>query len=111
MAGLLEGKRLLVTGVLTEASIAFATASLAQKEGAEIVLSGYGRGLSITARIAERLPRPAPVVELDVTDTAHLESLPDRLREHVDGLDGVVHAIAFAPRNALGPDFHEVGWD
>jgi enoyl-[acyl-carrier protein] reductase I len=109
--GLLDGKRLLVTGVLTEASIAFAAARVAQEEGAEIVLSSFGRALSITNRIASRLPKPAPVVELDVTDTSHLESLAGRVREHVDGLDGVVHAIAFAPQNALGDGFHEVPWD
>lgn len=108
--GLLDGKRILVTGVLTEASIAFAAARIAQQEGATIVLSGYGRGLSITRRIAKRLPCEAPVVELDVADTAHLDTLADRLGEHVDGLDGVLHAIAFAPADALGEGFTEVPW-
>jgi enoyl-[acyl-carrier protein] reductase I len=109
--GLLEGKRLLITGVLTEASIAFAVAQLAQEQGADVVLSGFGRGLRITERIAKRLPEKAPVIELDVTDEEQLAALPDRLREHVDGLDGVLHAIAFAPEAALGGNFMTTGWD
>jgi len=108
--GLLEGKRLLVTGVLTEASIAFAVARLAQEEGATIVLSGFGRGRSITERVAKRLPQPAPVVSLDVTSEEDLAGLAERLREHVDGLDGVLHAIAFAPSSALGGGFLETPW-
>ena len=110
MAGLLEGKRLLVTGVLTEASIAFGVARLAQQEGAAVVLSGFGRGLSITSRIARRLPREAPVISLDVTDEAELASLPARLGEHVDGVDGVLHAIGFAPETALGGKFLSTTW-
>ncbi len=108
--GLLEGKRLLVTGVLTEASIAFAVARLAQQEGATVVLSGFGRGLSITQRVAKRLPNPAPVVTLDVTSPEDLAGLPDRLGEHVDDLDGVLHAIAFAPASALGGGFLDAPW-
>jgi enoyl-[acyl-carrier protein] reductase I len=109
--GLLEGKRLLITGVLTEASIAFAVAQLAQEQGADVVLSGFGRGLRITERIAKRLPEKAPVIELDVTDEEQLTALPDRLSEHVSGLDGVLHAIAFAPEAALGGNFMTTGWD
>lgn len=108
--GLLEGKRLLVTGVLTEASIAFSVARLAQQEGATVVLSGFGRGLSITQRVARRLPQPAPVVSLDVTSEDDLAGLAERLREHVDGLDGVLHAIAFAPAGALGGGFLDAPW-
>lgn len=107
--GLLDGKRILITGVLTDASIAFSAARIAQEEGAEVVLSSFGRALSITRRIAKRLPREAPVVELDVADDEHLDTLADRLREHVDGLDGVLHAIAFAPQAAMGNGFAEVG--
>jgi len=110
VTGLLEGKRLLVTGVLTEASIAYATARVAQEQGATVVLTGFGRGLSITRRIAGRLPQPAPVLELDVTDEDQLASLAARTREHVDGLDGVLHAIGFAPENALGEGFTDVPW-
>jgi enoyl ACP reductase len=111
VTGLLEGKNLLVTGVLTEASIAFSVARLAQEEGARIVLTGFGRGLSITRRIAARLPATAPVLELDVSDEEQLGSLADRLREHVPSLDGVVHAIGFAPQNAMGDNFVDVPWD
>jgi enoyl-[acyl-carrier protein] reductase I len=108
--GLLAGRRLLVTGVLTEASIAFTVARVAQQQGATVVLSGFGRGLSITRRVATRLPREASVVELDVTDESHLGALADRVSEHVDGLDGAVHAIAFAPEAAMGGHFLDAGW-
>ncbi|MFE0462374.1 enoyl-ACP reductase FabI [Kitasatospora sp. NPDC058965] len=107
--GILSGKRILVTGVLTSDSIAFHVARLAQQEGAEVVLTGFGR-LSLVERIAKRLPGPAPVLELDVTDQEQLDSLADRVREHVDGLDGVVHAIGFAPIEALGGNFLHTGW-
>jgi enoyl ACP reductase len=110
VSGLLAGKRLLVTGVITDASIAFAVARLAQENGATVVLTGYGR-LSLVERIAKRLPEPPPVIELDVTDPAHLAALPDKVREHVDGLDGVVHSIAFGPQSVLGGEFLNAGWD
>jgi meromycolic acid enoyl-[acyl-carrier-protein] reductase len=99
--GILEGKRVLVTGVLTDASIAFHVAKLAQEQGATVLLTGFGRSLSLTTRIAGRLPAAAPVVELDVTSEADLAALPDRVREHVDGLDGVLHSIGFAPEGAF----------
>ncbi|GAA1227901.1 enoyl-ACP reductase FabI [Prauserella halophila] len=104
MSGLLEGKRLLITGVITDASIAFHAARTAQEQGAQVVLTGFGR-LSLIERIAKRLPEPAPVVELDVQDPEHLDTLADRVREHVDGLDGVLHSIAFAPESCLGSPF------
>jgi meromycolic acid enoyl-[acyl-carrier-protein] reductase len=107
--GILDGKRILVTGVLTDASIAFHVARLAQQEGATVVLTGFGR-LSLVERIARRLPDLAPVLELDVTDAAHLDSLAQRVGAHVDGLDGVVHAIAFAPASALGGGFLDTAW-
>ncbi|MGI9093517.1 MAG: enoyl-ACP reductase FabI [Mycobacteriales bacterium] len=110
MAGLLAGKRVLVAGVLTEASIGFAVAKAAQQHGAQVVVSNFGRGLSITRRIVGRLPQPAPVVVLDVTHDEHLATLAERLREHVDGIDGVVHAIAFAPQAAMGDGFVDVAW-
>ncbi|MEV5013588.1 enoyl-ACP reductase FabI [Streptomyces sp. NPDC053780] len=113
MSGLLAGRRILVTGVLMESSIAFHTARLAQEQGAEVVLTGYGR-LGLVERIARRLPEPAPLVELDVRDTGHLESLAGRVRDRVGGearLDGVVHSIAFAPQDALGGNFLATGWD
>lgn len=108
--GILAGKRLLVTGVLTDSSIAFHVAKVAQAEGATVVLTGFGR-LSLVERIAQRLPVKPPVLELDVTNTGHLESLAERVAEHVDGLDGVVHAIGFAPQTALGGNFLNTGWE
>lgn len=107
---LLEGKRLLVTGVLTEKSIAFSVARIAAEQGATLVLSGFGRGLSLTTRIARRLPSAPPVIELDVTDEDDLALLPKKLLEHVDGVDGVLHAIGFAPAAALGNGVLDTGW-
>lgn len=109
MSGLLEGKRILVTGVITDASIAFHAAKAAQEQGAEVVLTGFGR-LSLVERVAKRLPRPAPVVELDVTNDEHLDGLAGKVREHVDGLDGVLHSVAYAPESCLGGDFLEAPW-
>ncbi len=108
--GILDGKRILVTGVLTDASIAFHVARLAQQEGASVVLTGFGR-LSLVQRIARRLPDPPPVIELDVTSPEQLDSLAQRVSEHLDGLDGVVHAIAFAPPSALGGEFLKTPWE
>ena len=107
--GILDGKRLLVTGVLTDASIAFHVARIAQQEGATVVLTGFGR-MSLVERIAKRLPQPPPVLELDVTDTGHLDSLAGRVAEHVPRLDGVLHGIAFAPQSALGGNFLDTEW-
>jgi meromycolic acid enoyl-[acyl-carrier-protein] reductase len=109
VSGLLAGKRLLVTGVITDASIAFAAAKIAQEQGATVVLTGFGR-LSLVERIAKRLPEPPPVIELDVTDPEHLAALPGKVREHVDGLDGVLHSIAFGPQSVLGGEFLNAGW-
>ena len=110
MGGILDGKQILVTGVLTDSSIAFHVARLAQLEGATVVLTGFGR-LSLVERIAKRLPQPAPVLELDVTNTEHLASLAKRVAEHVPRLDGVVHGIAFAPQSALGGNFLDTKWE
>ena len=106
---LLEGKKLLVTGVLMDSSIAFHVARLAQEQGAEVVLTSFGRTTRITTAIARRLPEPAPVVELDVSSEEDLAALEGRVREHVDGLDGVVHSIGFAPQGAF--DFMEASWE
>jgi enoyl ACP reductase len=108
--GILDGKRLLVTGVLTDASIAFHVARIAQQEGATVVLTGFGR-LSLVERIAKRLPQPPPVLELDVTDAGQLASLAERVAEHVPRLDGVLHGIAFAPQSALGGNFLDTEWE
>jgi len=107
---LLEGRRLLVTGVLTEASIAFGVARIAQEQGAQVLLTGFGRGLSLTTRVARRLPEPTEVLELDVTDGAQLDGLADVLRARSFALDGVLHAIGFAPDTALGGNFLHTGW-
>lgn len=109
--GILDGKRILVAGVTMDSSIGFAVAKVAQQEGATVVISNFGRALGITKRIAQRLPQPAPVIELDVTDDAHLERLPDVLGEHLDGLDGVVHSIAYGnPETLLGGKFLDGPW-
>lgn len=108
---LLAGKRLLVTGVLTDASIGFSVARLAAEQGATVVLSSFGRAMSLTTRMARRLPGEPPVVELDVTSEEDLRTLATRISEHVDGLDGVLHAIGFAPPSALGSGLLETPWE
>lgn len=111
MPGIVAGKNILITGVLTDASIAFHVAALAQREGAQVVLTGHGR-LGLVERVARRLPEPAPVIELDVTDRAHLDPLAERVGELLGGpLDGVLHAIAYAPPAALGGNFLTTSWD
>ena len=102
---LLTGKRLLVTGVLTRGSIAFEVARQAQDDGAEIVLSGFGRGLRLTERAAKHLPDPPDVLELDVNEPDDLARVAAELGSRWGALDGVLHAIAFAPADALGGGF------
>ncbi len=109
--GLLEGKRILVTGVLTDASLAFAVARLAQAEGADVVLSGAGRGLSLTRRTARKLPVDADVLEIDVTEPDQLAAAAATLTERWDRLDGMLHAIGFAPPECLGGDMFQAGWN
>ena len=109
--GILDGKRILVTGVLTDSSIAFHVAKIAQEEGAEIVLSSFGRAMSITQRIATRLPKTAPVIELDVSNKEHLGNLAAEVKKHLSGLDGLVHSIGFAPEAALGGNFLNTEWE
>ena len=109
--GLLDGKRILVTGVLTEASIAFGIASLAAAEGAELVLTGAGRGLRLTERTARKLPGSPPVLAFDVTDPDHPAALRDDLADRWGSVDGALHAIGFAPEVCLGDDFMAAGWD
>jgi enoyl-[acyl-carrier protein] reductase I len=104
MSGILDGKRVLITGVLMESSIAFHTAKLAQEQGAEIILTAFPRP-TLTERIAKKLPKPTKVIELDVTNAEHLARLDDIVRVELGGLDGVVHSIGFAPQDALGGNF------
>ncbi|HEX2705848.1 MAG TPA: enoyl-ACP reductase FabI [Candidatus Lustribacter sp.] len=107
--GILQGKKLLVTGVLMDSSIAFHVARLAQDEGAEVLLTSFGRAMKITTAIARRLPAPAEVIELDVTSTEDLDSLADRARVHLPRIDGVLHSIGFAPPGAF--TFMEASWE
>ncbi|QIP87147.1 enoyl-ACP reductase FabI [Streptomyces sp. Tu 2975] len=104
MSGILEGKRVLISGVLMESSIAFHTAKVAQEQGAEVILTAFPRP-TLTERIAKKLPRPAKVIELDVTNDEHLARVEELVREELGGLDGVVHSIGFAPQDALGGNF------
>lgn len=108
---LLEGKRLLVTGVLTDASIAYSIAELAQHEGAEIVLTGVGKAMRLTQRVARRLPVEPEVLEMDVNDPAQIEAVRADLQRRWGAVDGVLHAIGFAPADCLGGDFLETPWD
>jgi meromycolic acid enoyl-[acyl-carrier-protein] reductase len=112
--GLLDGKRLLITGVITDASLAFHAAKIAQEQGAKVVLTGFGR-MRLVERIAQRLPEGAPVVELDVSDQSQLDSLVERVSPHLGddpGLDGVLHSIGFAPASCLGDGaFLKAPWE
>jgi enoyl-[acyl-carrier protein] reductase I len=105
MSGLLAGKRLLITGVITKDSIAFHVAQQAQEHGAEVVLTSFGRVRRMTERAAQRLPQPADVLELDVNNEEDLEAVAEELRNRWGRVDGILHAIAFAPEDALGGRF------
>jgi enoyl-[acyl-carrier protein] reductase I len=109
--GLLDGKRLLITGVLTDASLAFSVARLAQEEGAEVVLSGAGRALSLTRRTARKLPHEPEVLEIDVTSPEQLQAAGAALAANWDRLDGLLHAIGFAPPDCLGSGMFAAGWE
>jgi enoyl-[acyl-carrier protein] reductase I len=109
--GFLEGKNILVTGVLTEGSIAFSVARLCQEQGATVVLTGVGRTFKVTQAMSKRLPVEAPVVELDITDEEQVAALADRVREHVPHLDGAVHSIGFAPQSVMGGNFMSGRWE
>ncbi|RVW03350.1 NADH-dependent enoyl-ACP reductase InhA [Rhodococcus spongiicola] len=111
MSGLLEGKTILVTGIITDASIAFHVAKVAQEQRATVLITGFDR-LRLIDRIAQRLPQPVPpAIELDVQNPEHLATLADRVRELApNGIDGVVHSIAFSPRSGLGSPFLDAPW-
>jgi enoyl ACP reductase len=106
----LEGKKLLITGVLTPSSIAFAAAKAAQEQGAEIVLTNFGRTVSLTQKTARRLPAPADVLEMDANDDEQIEAVRMELEARWGRLDGFLHAIAFAPQDALGGNFLHTPW-
>ncbi|MFM8944261.1 MAG: enoyl-ACP reductase FabI [Actinomycetota bacterium] len=108
---LLEGKRLLITGVLTRESIAYHVARVAQEQGAEVVITGFGRGLSLTEKIAQRLPTPPVVLEMDVNEPDHVARIVEDLRGRWGSIDGFLHAIAFAPQDALGGNFLHTPWE
>ena len=108
---LLQDKRLLITGVLTPQSIAFSVAQTAQEEGAEIVLTSFGRAMSLTERTAKRLPTPADVLEMDANDPAHISAVVDDVTKRWGRLDGFLHAIGFAPEDALGGNFLHTPWE
>ena len=107
---MLDGKTILVTGVLVDSSIAFHVAKIAQEQGAKVILTSFGRTMKITRTISRRLPEPVlDVVELDVSSAEDLDSLAGRLGEHTDRIDGVLHSIGFAPQGAF--NFMEAPWE
>jgi enoyl-[acyl-carrier protein] reductase I len=108
---MLEGKKLLITGVLTRESIAFAAARAAQEQGAEIVLTSFGRAMGLTEKVAKRLPNPVDVLEMDATDEGHVAAVADEIGRRWGRLDGFLHAIAFAPQDALGGNFLHTPWE
>ena len=108
---LLDGKKLLITGVLTDDSLAFGVARMAQAEGAEVVLTGFGRALRLTERTARKLDPVPDVHELDVTDPDHGQALQETLRDRWGRVDGALHSVGFAPETCLGDDFWAPDWD
>jgi meromycolic acid enoyl-[acyl-carrier-protein] reductase len=109
--GLLEGKRVLITGVLTEASLAFGVAALAQREGAEIILTGVDQVMKHTERAAGKLPTPPEVIEFDVSEPSHVDLVREQVEARWGRLDGALHAIGFAPPVCLGGTFMDAAWD
>jgi meromycolic acid enoyl-[acyl-carrier-protein] reductase len=108
---LLDGKKLLITGVLDDRSIAFAVARTAQEQGAEVVLTGFGRAKRLTDRVATKLPVTPDVLELDVTNEQHIADVAKDLEERWGRLDGLLHAVAFAPPSCLGGGFLDAPWE
>jgi len=109
--GLLDGKRIVITGVLTDASLAYGVAKIALEEGAEIVLTGAGRALSLTQRTARKLGDGLDVFEFDVTVPEHVDSVREAVAAKWGGVDGVLHSIGFAPASCLGDDFFGAPWE
>lgn len=108
--GILQDKKILITGVLTDSSIAFGVAKVAQEEGAEVILTGFGRGLRLTQRTARKLDVTPDVLELDISDAEHRAALTEHLRTTWGRVDGALHSIGFAPQNCIGDDFFAAEW-
>ena len=109
--GILDGKRILITGILTDDSLAFGAAKLAQDEGAEVVATSFGRAMSLTTRIVRKLPKPTDVLELDVNKPSDIEAVATELQGRWGRLDGILHAIGYAPPSCLGGGFLEAPWE
>ncbi len=109
--GILDGKKILITGVLTDASLAFNIAKIAEAEGGELILTGAGRGLSLTKRTAKKLSSNPPVLELDITSDEHIEAVGAEIKKEMGELDAALHSIAFAPESCLGGNFMEAPWE
>lgn len=107
----MDGKKVLVTGVLTNHSIAFSVADLIQQNGGDVILSSFGRAMSLTERASKKLQITPAIVELDVTNQEQLANLENELKKHFSQIDGIVHAIGFAPQSALGGNFLNTEWD
>ncbi len=103
MSGILDGKTVLITGIITDASIAFHAAAMAQEQGATVIITGIPpERLRLIDRIAKRLPKEVPpAIGLDVTNEEDLEALAGKIREIARSVDGVMHSIAFAPRTLM----------
>ena len=108
--GIMTGKTILVTGVLTDHYIAFSVAKIIQEEGGTVLLTSFGKAMGATQRANARLPKLAEVIELDVTNDENLANLSTEIKKHATSIDGVVHAIGFAPQSALGGNFLQTEW-
>lgn len=109
--GIMENKTMVVTGVLRPNSIAFHVARIAQSEGARVILTSFGRAARLTELAAGKLSQPVPIIPLDVTNEEELAAFADRLREHTDQVDALIHSIGFAKQSTMGGDFLAPTWD
>ena len=108
---LLDGKKLLITGVLTDDSIAFAAAKVAQEQGAEILLTNVGRGVRLTERVARKLPTAPDVLQMDVNNPDDVAAVAEAVSSRWGRLDGALHSIGFMPQDALGGNFLSAPWE
>ena len=109
--GLLAGKRILVTGVLTDRSLAYHAAAKMQELGAEVLLTSFGRAKRITERAAQMLPKATDVLELDVTKQSDYDALVEELGARWDSVDGLLHSVAFAPAQLFKDPFLHANLD